>query len=212
MSTLQLTPPFVQAGPARRIQRLLERATRHRSARLKLRPLALEDAAPLWQATREPDFNRWLTWQQPARPSELETRVAGMVRRVRRLEVCYLSAFDIASDRWVGLYRIEADPQWAAEGWFELGMWVHPAFWGGGWAAELHALGTEVAFAESDAPGLAARSAVANAKGWKTLERMGFQRLEQYFEPAEGADPIPAYAYRLFRQDWERSTAAPAAA
>jgi RimJ/RimL family protein N-acetyltransferase len=202
-------------SPARqrqRVQRLLERAPRHRSARLRLQPLALTDAQALWQATRNPHFNAWLTWPQPAERAELDARVAGLVARNRACEAALLSGFDVASGRWVGLYRIEPDPQWRAEGWFELGMWVHPDFWGGGWAAELHALGTSLGFHESDAPGLAARSAVANPKGWKTLERMGFQRVAEYLEPSEGASPIPAYCYRLQRVDWERAVAPAAAA
>lgn len=211
MITAPVHPDPVRLN-AHRIQRLLDRCVRHRSARLRLQPLSLADVEPLWQATRNPAFNAFLTWSQPAQRSELVERVQRMVARSEALEVAYLSAFDIVSGRWVGLYRIETDPDWGAERVFELGMWVHPDFWGAGWAAELHALGTSLAFLESDAPALAARSARANEKGWRTLERMGFHRDREYEEPAEGAPPIPAFRYRLERYDWERATASAAAA
>ena len=197
---------------AQRLARLVDRAPRHRSRRIKLRPLAVDDAEPLWQATRNPAFNAFLTWPQPAQRSELDERVSRMVAQARARHVCLLSAVDIASERWVGLYRIEPDPVWGGDGWFELGMWVHPDFWGGGYAGELHAIGTALAFQESDAPGLAARTAVANPKGWKTLEHMGFKRTAEYEEPSEGGPPIPALAYCLLRGDWEQAMAVAAAA
>jgi RimJ/RimL family protein N-acetyltransferase len=197
---------------APRILRLLDRCVRHPGVRLSLQALSLDAVEPLWQATRNPAFNAFLTWPQPAHRGELVARVARMVERSQALEVAYLSGIERATGRWVGLYRIEPDPDWNAQGVFELGMWVHPEFWGAGWAAELHALGTSLGFVESDAPALAARSARANEKGWRTLERMGFRRDLEYFEAAEGGPPIPAYRYRLERGDWERSVAPAAAA
>jgi RimJ/RimL family protein N-acetyltransferase len=193
------------------VHRLLERSARHTSNRLKLRPLAAADAEPLWQATRHPDFNAQLTWARPRWRREVEERVAHMAAQNERGRACWLSALDSNRGEWVGAYRIEPDDTAPEPGWLELGMWVHPAFWGGGFAAELHALGTLLAFVESGAPGLSAGSAVANPKGWKTLERMGFVRHAEYVAHAECGRPIPAYGYRLPRAAWERA-AAPAAA
>jgi RimJ/RimL family protein N-acetyltransferase len=209
MSTAVFTPLLADAS---RVWRLARFASRHHSARLKLRPLLAADVAPLWQATRHPDFNAQLTWDRPAHADDLAARVRRMGSQLERGEACWLSALEIGSGRWVGAYRIEPDASVAEPGWFELGMWVHPAFWGGGFAGELHALGTSLAFLESDAPGLSAGSAVANPKGWKTLERMGFVRHGEYLAHAECGRPIPAYGYRLARRAWERAVAPAAAA
>jgi RimJ/RimL family protein N-acetyltransferase len=206
----ELVPPAVESAAG--VHRLRKRSLRHHSARLRLRPLSQGDAADLWEATRDPAFNAQLTWAQPQVQSEVAARVQDMCAQLDRGEACWLSAIEIASGRWVGVYRIEPDASGPAPGWFELGMWVHPAFWGAGFAAELHALGTLLAFVETEAPGLSAGSAVDNPKGWRTLERMGFLRQGEYLASAECGRPIPAYAYRLHRDDWERSTAPPAAA
>jgi RimJ/RimL family protein N-acetyltransferase len=209
-------PALAPHAAARRYERLSEAAARRASPRLRLRPLALADAPPLWQATRHPDFNTWLTWPQPATPEDLSDRVARLVAQHRRHEACLLSALDRATGRWVGLYRIAPDLWRADQGWFELGMWVHPAYWGsaggGGWAAELHAQGTALAFEASDAPGLSARTAKENIRGWKTLERMGFVRDGECEIAVEGRAPNPGWVYRLARQAWEREMAPGAAA
>lgn len=197
---------------AARFAQLAQRSARHVSPRLRLRAVALEDAQALWQATRHPHFNAWLTWPQPACRTEIDERIGRLVASHHRHEACVLSAVEAASGRWMGLYRIAPDLWRAHEGWFELGMWVHPDFWGGGMAAELHALGTGLAFVESDAPGLCARTAEANAKGWKTLERMGFERSGSCDIAVEGAEPHAGRIYRLERGAWQRATAPAAAA
>jgi RimJ/RimL family protein N-acetyltransferase len=216
MSAPTVDPPAAAAirrfCAAARFARLAERSARHRSPRLRLRPVALEDASPLWQATRHGDFNTWLTWPQPQRRAELDSRVERLVAAQKRHEACLLSAIESATGRWVGLYRIAPDLWLAPAGWFELGMWVHPDFWGSGFAAELHALGTTLAFAESDAPGLSARTAEANAKASRTLERLGFERRGDCEIAVEGAAPHAGRIYRLDRADWERAIAPPAAA
>jgi len=211
---LAATIPAVVAvpDPDRRFGPLAERALRHCSPRLHLRPFALEDAAPLWQATRHPDFNAWLTWPQPTAPAELLARAQRMLAQMQGQQACLLSAVDRGSGRWVGLYRMAADLWRADEGWFELGMWVHPDFWGAGLAAELHALGTSLAFEGSDTPGLSARTAAANVKAWKTLLRMGFERDHACDIAVEGAPAHPGHVYRLGRLAWARATQQPAAA
>jgi RimJ/RimL family protein N-acetyltransferase len=199
-----------------RYRRLAQAAEVAGSPRLRLRPLQPDDAAALWEATRHPAFNTWLTWPQPERPAQVQARVDGLVEQHRHGRSCLLSALDRATGHWVGLYRIGPDLWRADQGWFELGLWLHPAYWGdghgGGWAPELHAHGTALAFNASDAPGLSARAAQANGKAARTLERMGFVRGEDCVIEVEGGPAHLGGVYRLKRKDWARSLGRGAAA
>lgn len=199
-----------------RYRRLAQAAEVAGGPRLRLRPLHGEDAPALWEATRDPAFNTWLTWPQPERPAQVQARVDGLVEQHRQGRSCLLSALDRGTGHWVGLYRIGPDLWRADDGWFELGLWLHPAYWagarGGGWAAELHVQGTALGFNASDAPGLSARAALANVKAARTLERMGFVRGEDCVIDVEGRPAHLGGVYRLTRADWARSLGRGAAA
>ena len=154
---------------------LERRASYHYSDRLCMRPVALTDAWPLWQATRDDRFNTHLLWEQPGRELDVFERVEHMHELARRNEVLTLSCTLRESGRWAGVFRYAP----LRDG-LETSLWIHPDFWAvPGLATEFGRLGLHLGFAEGGAQRLYARSLTENRAVHKLMKPSGFLPIDQ---------------------------------
>lgn len=165
-----------------------------RTARLWLRPLALEDAAAVFAYARDPAVLRHTTGRAPAALAETESFLRALLA-------------DPATRAWA----IRRGPGEPATGIVEfsreapaLGS-VHYALaaaqWGQGVATE--AVGAVCAWAFAAQPALArveTSVAPANVGSWRVLEKVGFRRVREGAAQWAKADgPVDLWYYRLTR-------------
>jgi RimJ/RimL family protein N-acetyltransferase len=138
--------------------------------RLALRPLALADAWPLWDATRNPAFNAGLLWAQPDREMQVLERVDAIMQAASRERLAAVSAVCRQTGQWVGLFRYL--PHASSLDTVEMGIWVHPNFWHGKVAFELAKACGNAVFSLSDVEVLVGAAAPSN-RGACALNRLG---------------------------------------
>jgi RimJ/RimL family protein N-acetyltransferase len=183
-----------------RFNELNDRLERLSSPRLALRQVALADAWPLYQATRNPQFNRHLMWDRPEGDAQVLQRIDAIVDASRRGAMAAVSAVVRETGEWVSLYRFQpyaADPEA-----LEMGLWTHERFWRGGYSLELTRACIDAAFEISDAERLIAAAAPENEGSCRVLEAGGLQPGELVLRSAESGRRVPLREYQLTRSAW----------
>lgn len=187
-----------------------------RTGRLRLRPLATDDAADVWEYQSLPEVLRYIPWPERDRDQareHTETRAA-----CRRLaddgDAVFLamglvgepSTTDAApgrtrEDRVVGdiMLRLAS----SAHARLEIGWVVHPDFHGRGLAAEAAAATLDLAFGRLVAHRVVAHLDARNAASARLCERLGMRReatlVEEEWNDGEWQDTA---SYGMLRREW----------
>lgn len=168
--------------------------------RLALRPLALADAWPLWEATRNPAFNSGLLWEQPTQVSQVFERVEAIMQATERGRLAAVSAVVKETGQWVGLFRLQAHASNPAA--IELGVWTHPVFWHGRVGLELGLACVGAAFSRSDAQLLVGAAAPSN-RGACHLNRLGgLVPVRTVWRKHETLADVELIEHEITREQW----------
>ncbi len=189
-------------------ERLRARLVGAQSERLVLREPRLGDAIDLFEATRHPLFNQHLMWQAPANLDAVRQRLQKVMDRADAGICAALSAIDRASGRWAALFRFEPREE---DGWAELGLWSHPAFWGAGHGEELTRLAIDQAFAQTDLEAVVACAKEEHKASLRVLERCGLEPIGSRARAHESGHDVPLMQMLLTRQRWQWLRNAPMA-
>tara|TARA_R110002049_G_scaffold162633_1_gene328368 strand:+ start:198 stop:917 length:720 start_codon:yes stop_codon:yes gene_type:complete len=147
-----------------------QRINHHYSERLALRPIALSDAWPLFEATQADGFNEHLLWKRPEHHLPVFERIESIMAQGETGQVAAIAAVVRKTGQFAALYRFAP----FADG-VEMSLWTHPAFWGGGFGTETTRLAVHAAMAESGANRLYARSMNENKPAQRVLEKVGLK-------------------------------------
>jgi RimJ/RimL family protein N-acetyltransferase len=180
-------------------ERLNVRLRGARSERLELRAPQVEDAVPLFEATRHPAFNQHLMWDMPPDLDAVRTRVKRVMQRARDGACAAFSVIDRASGKWAALFRLE--PRERAS-WTEFGLWTHPSFWGAGHGEEITRLGIEQAFLHSRLEGVVACASPKHQVSLRLLERCGLEPIGIAPRAHESGHSVPLQQMLLTRTRW----------
>lgn len=195
-------PSALALDQAANLDRLERRSVYYHTDRLALRPFSIVDAWPLWEATRVARFNEHLLWPQPSHVDQVFERAEAISAEARQRRLGALSVSTRDTGAWVALVRLMP----GAPSHLELGLWTHPSFWEGGWSTEITRLAVAVAFEETPAAVLTARTNTRNLAAQRVLEKAGFERYaEAQTVPSEHGAPMPTLFYRLPRGAWRRA-------
>jgi RimJ/RimL family protein N-acetyltransferase len=179
---------------------LSEQLQRVFSTRLALRPLALADGWPLFEATRNPEFNKNLLWPQPQNPLVVLDRVETIMDAARRGALTALSAVLKQTGEWVSLYRFQ--PYEADQSLVEMGLWVHEKFWRDRYGLELTQACVDSAFSLSDISLLIGCTSVDNPAAGRILERAGLHATQVVFRQSETKVERPSQEFQITRAQW----------
>ena len=186
---------------------LTERLERVHSQRLALRQVSLSDGWPLFRATRNPQFNKHLLWQQPASESEVFQRVDAIIQASLRGRMSALSAVAKDSGEWVALFRFQPDQSDAtATRALEMGVWVHDRFWHGRYSLEIGRLCVDACFDLSPADRLVGAAAPANRSSCHLMMHVGMSPTRLVTRATESGASVELQEYELTRPDWEADT------
>lgn len=171
------------------------------TTRLALRPLALSDAWPLWEATRNPSFNMGLLWEQPTQVSQVFERVEAILHAAEQGRLAAVSAVVKETGQWVGLFRFlpnAANPVNAVE----MGIWTHPAFWHGRVGLELGMACVHSAFSLSDAQLLLGAAAPSNRGACQLNRLCGLVPVRTVWRKHETLADVELIEYEITREQW----------
>lgn len=168
--------------------------------RLALRPVALSDAWPLFQATRNPDFNKHLLWEQPDNESLVLDRVNTIVEAARRGRLSAMSAVLKTTGEWVSLYRFQPSANDAKTA--EMGIWTSDKFWNGRFSLELTRACIDAAFTLSGVSSLIGGASPHNRPSCKLLEFCGLTLFNTCIRHSETFVEVPAQEFQITRRQW----------
>ncbi len=188
---------------------LTDRLERAYSRRLALRRLALSDAWPLYEATRNPLFNKHLLWEQPEREHAALARMDAIVEAARRGRLAAVSGVVRTTGEWASLFRFQpyaADPES-----MEMGIWTHDRFWAGRYSVELALLCIDATFDSCDVDRLMGAAAPDNRGSCGLMRAVGMTDTEIVRRPTESGRLVALQEFEILRSDWERQVAGRAA-
>jgi RimJ/RimL family protein N-acetyltransferase len=170
--------------------------------RLALRQASLADAWPLFMATRNSLFNRFLLWPQPEVEDQTLRRLELIVDAAKRGQLTALSAVLRETGEWVSLYRFL--PHATLPETLEMGIWTHDRFWNEGYSLELGQLCVTAAFTLTGVGALLAASSLQNKGSCRALREIGLQETRTVMRPVEGGGEVELVEFVMTREMWER--------
>jgi RimJ/RimL family protein N-acetyltransferase len=181
---------------------LSQELQRVHARRVALRPASLADAWPLFLATRNPQFNRYLLWSQPAQEAAVLERMDGIVTAAEQGRLSALSAVVKATGEWIGLFRFQ--PYRDEPHTLEMGVWVHDRFWHGRYGLEIGRLCVDAAFSLSGVQRLVGASAPENRGSCALMTACGMSPTDLVRRDTESGYPVLLQEYAITRDEWGR--------
>ena len=181
---------------------LSEALERARSTRIALRPVSISDAYPLFAATRNPKFNRYLLWDQPHSLEEVLHRVELIADASRRGRMSAFSAVAVETGEWIALYRFQPDADILNAS--EVGIWTSDRYWHGKVSLEVMRLCFSAAFKTTDLGQITAGAHVENRASRLLMEqsKMVFER--HFVATTEEGLSVPAVRYSITSEQWKK--------
>lgn len=166
------------------------------TARLSLRPIAVEDVDLLVDLDSDPEVMRYLTGRASTR-QEVEHEIR------QRLGSRWV-AFDRVTGDFIGWFGLVPGD----EGSYDLGYRVARRWWGKGLASEGTQALIDAAFGRLGAQRLTAQTMAVNRRSRGVMERCGMQLLRTF--QLDWDDPLPGteegeVEYELTRELWSRN-------
>lgn len=168
--------------------------------------LAFREARPadgwvLFDATRNPSFNRYLMWSRPSEPYETVARMESIVDAHHRGDMCALSIMAGDTNQWVGMFRFlryRHDPKIV-----EISLWTHSDFYHAFNGLKIVQTALQTLFKVTDVQLVLAGSYPGNRAAQRILEICGFSYDSVVPRPHEDGHMVDLLEFRLSRARWE---------
>lgn len=172
----------------------------HRYAKnVAFRDFARADAFPLFQATRDPDFNRFLLWTAPPAEADILPQADKLLRQATLHTAVVLSMCEKDTGTWVGLALLKPFRDGV-----ELSLYLHPKVWNIGAVFTCGRAIIEVVFDRLPQTPVYTRVRPGNRRMEKICRAYRFEptapsQAEHAVDGVIGLD-----VYRLTRERWDR--------
>jgi RimJ/RimL family protein N-acetyltransferase len=180
---------------------LADRLERAYSPRIALRRVALCDGWPLFEATRNPLFNKFLMWDAPSGEHEVLARVDAIVAAQRRGRMAAMSGVLRTTGEWASLFRFQ--PYGPDPDVMEMGVWTHDRFWQGKYTLELSRMCIDACFASCEVERLVGAAAPDNAGSCQLMRAVGMSDTELVMRKTEGGRRVELQEFEILRRTWE---------
>jgi RimJ/RimL family protein N-acetyltransferase len=175
------------------------------SERVVFRPLMECDVYPIFMATTNPAFNRYLLWDAPESVSQLLQRIELLLDERRKGQMGVWVAAEITTGAFVALFRAHVAEQTcpAEEMRVDTGIWLHPNYWLEGLSVEIGALFMELLFAETPASVIRAETYVDNKASKGMFRAVGLKYVENLNVSHENGTLMPSEAHQISRHEYK---------
>jgi RimJ/RimL family protein N-acetyltransferase len=192
--------PDRRSSPLRDFFDLSSKVDGLQTGRVVFREASPADAGPLFDATRNPEFNRLLVWPRPDSLEQVQQRMEAICLAHSRGRMTAVSACLRETGAWVGLFRVMPygqDPEIT-----EFGLWIHPNFWRASLAKEISRACIAQAFSLPEVHTMLAAALPANKAVLAGLTTLGFSFADDVIRHHEDGHPVDVVEYRLTRDAW----------
>jgi len=179
---------------------LTERLERAYSPRIALRRVSLSDGWPLFEATRNPLFNKHLLWDPPESELEVLRRIDVIVEACRRGQLAAVSGVVRTTGEWASLFRFQ--PYMADPACMEMGVWTHDRFWTGRYTLELSHMCIDAVFQNSEVGRLMGAASPENRGSCALMKSVGMTETEIVTRRMESGLAVELQEFELLREDW----------
>lgn len=139
--------------------------------RLRLRVVSLSDIELVWAASRVEGFNDGMVWDPPNSRDELVTTTQKNLASWKD-GTAYAFTVDLSETMTpigrVGIRQDDGPSAW------NIGFWIHPDYWGHGFATEAAQSVIEFGFSELEAEKITTAHATWNRQSQRVIEKLGF--------------------------------------
>jgi ribosomal-protein-alanine N-acetyltransferase len=163
--------------------------------RLRLRAASIADVDLVWSASRVEGFNDWMTWDAPESKAELED-IARKNEQEWTADNSYTFTADLLGNG-EGIGRLSIRREESPDTW-NIGYWIHPDYWGQGYATEASRAILEFGKSSLSAFRITTAHAIANSASQRVIEKLGFIRTGE--NPSgfiKHGEPVPEYEYAI---------------
>jgi RimJ/RimL family protein N-acetyltransferase len=179
---------------------LASQLERVHNRRLAFRPAALSDAWPLYEATKNPLFNKHLMWPQPKEEIEVLRRMDAITSAARQGRLAAMSVVLKTTGEWVSLFRFQ--PHAANAKLVEMGIWTLDKFWHGRYSLEMTRICIDAAFEVSDFPALLGAAAAENRSSCHLMTAVGMRPTSLVTRITEMGTKVPLQEFEITRHEW----------
>jgi RimJ/RimL family protein N-acetyltransferase len=180
---------------------LTERLERAYSPRIALRRVSLSDGWPLFEATRNPLFNKHLLWDPPESELEVLRRIDVIVEACRRGQLAAVSGVARTTGEWASLFRFQ--PYAADPSVMEMGVWTHDRFWTGRYTLELSHMCVDAVFQNSDVKRLVGAASPDNRGSCALMKSVGLKETQVVARRTETGRVVELQEFELLRAEWD---------
>lgn len=170
------------------------------SGRLALRQVSLCDAWPLYEATRNPQFNEFLLWPQPADEQPVLKRIESITQATRAGRMCAISAVIKKTGEWVSMFRFQ--PYAANPDLLEIGIWTHERYWQGKYSLEVVCACIDAAFSLAPIETLVGASFQGNDRSMRLMRAVGMTPTRLIVRDTEKQSMVELAEYQIGREQW----------
>lgn len=174
---------------------------RTHSPRIALRQVSLSDSWPLFEATKNPLFNKHLAWQQPESETLVLKRIDLIMDAVAQGKMSAVSVVSRTTGEWMGLFRYI--PYQDRDDTVEVGFWSKDKFWSGRYGMEVGMLCIHAAFRLSSVKRVIAVTTINNRSAAFNLARGGMRPEGFSTRPTEdGLRTLQLQEFVVTRDEW----------
>lgn len=179
---------------------LTDQLERAYSPRLALRQVSLADGWPLYEATRNPLFNKHLLWDPPEHEYEVLRRIDVIVAAARGGKLAAVSGVIRGTGEWASLFRFQPyarDPHA-----MEMGVWTHDRFWAGRYTQELSQMVIDATFGCMPVDRLMGAASPDNKGSCSLMHSVGMTETEIVVRRTESGRMVELQEFEIQREDW----------
>jgi RimJ/RimL family protein N-acetyltransferase len=166
---------------------------RHSSRTVAFRPFARSDVFPLFVATRNPEFNRFLVWSPPDRLAQLAPQVDKLVRDHQQRRSLSYSIVEHETGAWRGFVILKGFRDGV-----EMSLYLHPLAWNTGIVMSVASAVIELLSTQDPTRPIYNRIKVDNRKVSRLNTSYGFDRIGEDQINHEDGHVIPLSVFQLY--------------
>lgn len=165
---------------------------------ISFRSIAKNDVFPLFVATKDENFNRFLLWPRPVEAKEIYPEVDKLIRQNLKNELLAVSLCEKDTAKWMGLFKFTP----FKDG-LEITIWIHPEGWKKGVVINTAYPLIQLLQWNYDKIPLYVRVFPQNIPMKRILRKYGFVFVENIEEKTTTGTPVVLELFILNKDNWK---------
>lgn len=159
--------------------------------------MSRSDIYPLFVATKNENFNKNLLWGAPEDEESMIKEAEKLLRQSVLNQMAVISISEKNTGKWVGLVKFED----FKDG-LEIGLWIHPDYWGSGIALATAYSSVEVVLSHKEVNKIYCATRQDNIVVQKMARKLDFTEIERGIKQHKDGREVSYVAFLLKKEDY----------